>query len=92
MSGIDVEGVENEGEKYLEMLDLGHLVDAPMPKPNDHLKTRDFLDVCGEHALPVLKGFEAMSPEDPRFKKTKEALQKMIGQYIEIEQQANGSL
>jgi hypothetical protein len=47
------------------------------------IKARDFLDVCGEHARPLLVGFEAMSSDDPRYEPTKLALQSIISQYIE---------
>ena len=56
---------ESEGLRYLRMLDLGDIADLPIP--GDPTKTaQDFLDICGDHALPVLKGIESLPEDDPR--------------------------
>ena len=61
---------QTEGERYLELLGLGNLADQAIP---DHLATRpqqqmrDFLEICGDHALPVLVGLDSLDRDDPRF-------------------------
>ena len=76
---------EHEGEKYLRLLGLDHLAGQEISTGNGVIQARDFLEICGEHALPYLVGFESMSPEDPRYDAMKGALQKSISQYIGIE-------
>lgn len=74
---------EHEGEKYLRLLGLDHLADRDIATASGTIQARDFLDICGAHALPVLVGFEAMSADDPRYEATKNVLRGMIGQYVE---------
>lgn len=71
-----------EGEKYLGMLGLGHLAEQPIPgKP--HLRMKDFLDICGDRALPLLVGLESLGADDPRYEPTREALRGYISQFTE---------
>lgn len=74
---------EHEGEHYLRLLGLEHLADREITTADRTFEARDFLDICGEHARPMLIGFEAMRPDDPRYEATKNALQGLIGQYVE---------
>jgi hypothetical protein len=73
----------HEGEKFLGLLGLGHLAERKITTADGIRPAKDFLEICGEHARPLLVGFEAMSPDDPRYEPTKKALQGFIGQYIE---------
>lgn len=75
---------QHEGEKYLALLGLGHLADQQIPGHAE--RVRDFLDICGDHARPLLVGLESLPPEDPRFEPTRDALRGFITQYIAIEQ------
>lgn len=75
----------HEGDRYLDLLDLGHFADSQIETANGSIQARDFLEVCGEHALPVLKGFELMDSTDPRYEPTKNMLRGLIGQYISVE-------
>lgn len=74
---------EHEGERYLRLLGLEHLVGREIATASGTIQARDFLDICGEHARPMLVGFEAMSTDDPRYEATKNALKGVIGQYVE---------
>lgn len=74
---------EHEGEHYLRLLGLEHLADREIISVDRTIEARDFLDICGEHARPMLVGFEAMSLDDPRYEATKNALQSLIGRYVE---------
>lgn len=76
---------QNEGERYLRLLGLEEHADTPIPTADGEIQARDFLDVCGEHALPVLKGLEAMSPNDSRYDTARNMLRTMILGYIEGE-------
>jgi len=79
-------GVEHEGERYLQMLGLEHFADREIATSDgSSIPARDFLQICGEHARPVLVGFDAMSPNDPRYEATKNVLHEMIGRYIKEE-------
>lgn len=73
---------EHEGEKYLRLLGLEHMADHEISTADGAIQARDFLDICGEHARPMLIGFEAMSPEDPRYETIKNTLRGVIGQYV----------
>ncbi len=74
---------ETEGERYLRMLGLGEFADDDMQTADGTTKkVRDFLDVCGGHARPVLLGLETMDKNDPRYEETKQVLRNFIGNYI----------
>lgn len=72
---------EHEGEKYLKLLDLGDLADVDIPGQDK--KMRDFLDLCGEHARPLLIGLDSLDRDDPRFEATKAALSQYIAQFVQ---------
>jgi len=80
------EGVpqEHEGEKYLELLGLQDLADQQIP--NSDKKVRDFLEICGDHALPLLVGLESISRDDPRYEPTRQALRGIISQFVTPEE------
>jgi hypothetical protein len=71
---------EHEGEKYLRLLGLEDLADQQIP--GNTLQVRDFLDICGEHARPLLVGLESLSHEDPRYEPTRQALRNYISQFV----------
>lgn len=83
MSGEQQDETVHEGEHYLRLLGLEHLIDAEIATRTGTLPAKDFLDICGEHARPMLIGFEAMDSKDPRYDATKNALRGLIGQYVE---------
>lgn len=83
MEQIDSKKQEHEGERYLRLLGLEHLADREIATASGTIHARDFLEVCGEHARPMLVGFESMSIDDPRYETTKSALRGVIGQYVE---------
>ncbi len=83
MEQLEGQPAEHEGERYLRLLGLEHLADRDIATASGTIQARDFLDVCGEHARPMLVGFEAMSTDDPRYEATKNALKGVIGQYVE---------
>lgn len=73
---------EHEGDKYLRLLGLDHL--AGMQIPGRDLQVRDFLEVCGEHARPMLVGFESLSDEDPRYSLMRNALRTQVTRFLDI--------
>lgn len=73
---------QHEGERYLELLGLGHLAGRTIFTAKGPVQGRDFLDICGDRALPVLAGFEAMSPDDPEYEDARNLLRSLIGQYV----------
>jgi hypothetical protein len=74
-------GPKNEGEYYLDLLEIGHLANQTIPSYG--IPAKDFLDVCGEHARPMLVGLNSLDRDDPRFEKTRNALQGYIQQFLE---------
>ena len=78
---------EHEGERYLRLLDLGHLADQPIPGRTQ--KMRDFLDICGEQARPLLVGLESLDRADPRYEPTLKALRGYIAQFVQPESPEN---
>lgn len=86
MTGEQLGDQEHEGEKYLRLLGLEHLAEQNIAlEGGESLQARDFLEVCGEHARPILMGFETMQPDDPRYEPTRDALRGLIGRYIQGE-------
>ena len=73
---------EHEGDKYLRLLGLEHLADQQIPGRTEHV--RDFLDICGNHARPMLVGFESLSPDDPRYEPVRDALRTQVTQFLDI--------
>ncbi len=71
---------EHEGEKYLKLLGLEKLADLQIQGRPE--KMRDFLDICGEHARPLLVGLESLEPDDPRFIPTRDALRGYISKFV----------
>jgi hypothetical protein len=84
-------GQEHEGDRYLRLLGLEHLGGNKIETGSGTILVRDFLDVCGDYARPVLAGFETMSPDDPRYEDTRNTLRSLIGKYIEGDNPANNS-
>jgi hypothetical protein len=80
---------EHEGDKYLRLLGLSHLADKEINAGDRTIEARDFLEVCGEHARPMLVGFETLSTDDPRYEPTREALRGFISQFVEKPAEAN---
>jgi len=74
---------EHEGLHFLRLLGLEHLAEREVHGPNGTFLAKDFLEVCGQHAKPVLVGFEDMSPDDPEYETTKNSLSQYIGQILE---------
>lgn len=73
---------ESEGVKYLKMLGLEHLAEQQIPGRTEMV--RDFLDICGDHARPMLAGFESLSPDDPRYGRVREVLRSQVAQFLDI--------
>jgi hypothetical protein len=73
-------GQPHEGEKYLELLGLGHLANQPLP--GREVLGRDFLDICGDEARPALAGLASLDPKDPRFSRLQVVLRTHISRYI----------
>lgn len=75
--------VEHLGEKYLKLLDLYHMADREISTQHGTVHVRDFLSICGEHALPFLEALAQMDPKHPKFEPAKQALRSTILKYIE---------
>ena len=73
---------EHEGERYLRLLGLDHL--AAQQIPGRDIQVRDFLDVCGEDAMPVLVGLESLGPDDPRYGLIRDALREQVAGYLGV--------
>ena len=81
-------GEQHLGEHYLELLGLGHRADEQLPgRPQ---RARDFLEICGEHALPALMVLEQMDPADPDYEPTLAALRGSVEQFLAPEAPAEG--
>lgn len=80
MEQLEGQPPEHEGEKYLDLLGIGHLADETIPGRD--IQMRDFLDICRKDAMPLLVGLESLSPDDPRFSPTQAILRKRISKYL----------
>lgn len=89
---------EHEGEKFLAIFGLENLADEPIILDNElrqrlidngaleadvQLKGRDFLEVCGDHAMPLLKGLEAMGADDPKRQLAIDSMRPFITKFIQ---------
>lgn len=74
---------EHEGEMYLRMLGLDEFADQQIPGRTT--QARDFLDICGEHARPMLVGFASLSPDDPRRDQVRNVLRGQVAGYLGIQ-------
>lgn len=73
----------HEGEHYLAKLGLSEFADTPITKSDGSVvAARDFLDICGEHARPMLRGFDSLDETDPRYDQARNMLRKMVGGYL----------
>jgi len=87
--------VNPEAMKYLEMLDLTDFADFAIPdNPGkwEGLKLRDFLEICGDHAINMLRGLAATDPNSAEFEMGKTMVQGRIAEYIQpiIDEQTKG--
>ena len=74
---------EHEGDRYLRLLGLDHLADRVINTSRGPRQARDFLDICGDEALPPLRGLERVGRDDPRFEPMREMLRAIVASYIE---------
>lgn len=63
---------ESEGLKFLKLLGLEDRADEPIPGRDVTLG--QFLEICGDHARPMLAGLESLDPSDPRYDQARGAL------------------
>ncbi len=77
------DNTKTEGEIFLELLGLEKWANEPIPG-SDGLKTRDFLEVCGEHARPWLTGLAALPKDHPDYIQLKNACLEQIKEYLKI--------
>jgi hypothetical protein len=73
---------EHEGEKYLRLLGLEDLANQQIPGRTEQV--RDFMDICGNHARPMLVGFESLNPDDPRYEQVRDTLRAQVTQFLNI--------
>lgn len=74
----------SEGERWLELLDKGHLKGTLIPYFMDdrQLKAEEFPLLCGEHARPSFVALERLSPEHPKRQEYINALGNMLNKYL----------
>lgn len=58
-----------EGERWLELIDCGHLKGQPTGYVIDGqpVPAEQFDKLCGEHARPIFTALETLDPRDPRY-------------------------
>ena len=77
------QGPEHEGDRYLALLGLEDMADQQIPGAPGK-QVRDFLDICGDHARPLLAGLESLDPADPRYEPARATLRTFVTQYITV--------
>ena len=83
MGHEQIEQPQHQGEAYLRLLGFEHLADRDVTtSAGATIKARDFLEICGNHALDPLIGFAAMSPDHPQYDAFRKILRKRIGAYV----------
>lgn len=75
---------EHMGAHYLSLIGLSDLIGQTFETSQGPIQAEDFLDICGEHALPALMGFETLELDDPRRELMSTALQTSVKQYLNI--------
>ncbi len=76
---------EHEGERYLALLGLSDAADQTFTHQGKVYETRDFLEICGKTARPVLQYLEGLDQSDPKsgFTEKVTVLRDAIRQYIQ---------
>lgn len=84
MSGEELAREPHEGERYLALLgfNLEDFAEREIVTAKGTIQARDFLDICGDHARPLLVGLESMGADDPRYEGTRNILRDVIAGYI----------
>lgn len=83
MTGEQVGEQQHEGEHYLELLDLGHLAGQTITTSSGRqIQARDFLEICGDEAIPALQLLEGLDPHDDRYKIVKNGLRRSVSKYL----------
>ena len=72
--------VLRDGLYYLKLLEIEHLASTPIP--NTPYVMQDFLEICGDHALPVLKGLDRLDRKSPKFIAVQALLQDYILKFL----------
>ncbi len=90
-SGINNSPIsEHEGDKFLSMLGLENIADKTfIGRDGERRQMREFLEVCGNHARPMLLGLEALGVDDPNYFENRAKLQSMILGFVESSHQGN---
>ena len=78
-------GPKPEGIYYLELLELDHLANQQIPGYG--IPVKDFLDICGDHARPMLVGLDSLERGDPKFESSLVMLQGFIKQFVQPTEQ-----
>lgn len=74
--------LEHQGDKYLRLLGIDHLAYEQIPGRDELV--RDFLDICGDQALPMLVGLENLDPADPRYEPVRNVLRTQVTRHLGI--------
>lgn len=62
---FEVEAQQSQGDKYLELLGLSDRADETVVVQGETIAVRDFMDICGEQAGPILDEIAELDPADP---------------------------
>lgn len=73
-----------DGERWLELIGFSHLKGWPTGYEIDGqpVPAEQFDRLCGEHARPVFKAIESLSPTDPRYEKFVGVARQMFENYF----------
>jgi len=73
-----------EGERWLDLIGYGHLKGQPTGYVRDGqpVPAEQFDRLCGEHATPIFKALERLSPSDPRYEQFIGVARKAFEGYI----------
>ena len=81
MSG-EIHEIDKRGEEYLTLLGFGEIVDQPVIVGDKTVPAKDFLQFCGQHAIPAFEAFKTLDPNSTEYAVTRDALTSMVTLFI----------
>lgn len=67
-----------QGAEYLTLLGYEDRIDVPVTVGEVTVTGKDFLQFCGEHAIPVFTAFKELTPGSPEYIAARKGLISMV--------------
>ena len=87
IGGPETKVQEPDGVRWLKLLGYEDQLGKPLEGrviEGRQLLAEDFPELCGEHAIPVMHGFEAMPSDHPNYDTMKNRLREKVASYLNL--------